>query len=339
MSQALDIAVVGASGLVGGAVIEQLAQRDFPVGQLFPLASAESEGNTVQFGKRHLSVHDLATFDFAKVALAFFCVPEDVAREHIPRATAAGCIVIDQSPVYRLDPEVPLVIPQCNAQAIGDYLLKRIIASPDSSIIHILLALLPLHHSARLERINAVALRAVSEIGKAGIDELSGQSIAMFNLKPIEQQQFSQQIAFNVLPEAGGKGMLAGMRLETQLQEEFQKILQDPDIQMNATALQVPVFFGHSHVLHVEFQEEIATQTACQALRDGGLVNLVQAEEEAEFASAVNDAANDDQIFVSRVREDRTWPRGLDLWVVADNIRCAANNSVNIAEILVKDYL
>lgn len=339
MSDAPDIAVVGATGLVGGAVIELLAQRDFPVGRLYPLASAESEGTSIEYDKHRLTVHDLAEFDFSKVTLAFFCVPEDVAREHIPRASGAGCIVIDQSPAYRLDPEVPLVIPQCNAQAVGDYGLKKIIASPDSSVIHSLIPLLSLHYAYRLERINAVQMRAVSEIGRAGISELSSQSIAVFNLKPIEQKYFQQQIAFNVLPQAGGMSAAAGVRLETLLQEEVQKILQDPDIQVNVTATQVPVFFGHSQALHIEFQEEIAIQDARERLMDDALGKLVQILDDGEFATAVENAANNDQIFISRIREDMTWPRGLNLWVVADNIRCAANNSVNIAEILVKDYL
>jgi len=339
MSQTFDIAVVGATGLVGGAVIDLLAQHDFPLGQLYLLASSESEGTPVEYGKKRLTVHDLAEFDFSKVALAFFCVPDDVAREFIPVATGAGCIVIDQSPVFRLDPEVPLVIPHCNAQAAGDYGMKRIIASPDSSIIHSLIPLLPLHQVYRLERINAVQMRAVSEIGKAGITELSNQSIAMFNLKPIEHRYFQPQIAFNVLPQAGGGAAVASERLEALLQEEVQKILQDPDIQVSVTATQVPVFFGHSQALHIEFQEEIAIQDVRERLMDEALVKIIDTAEDGDYATAVGNAANNDQIFISRIREDTTWPRGLNLWVVADNIRCAANNSVNIAEILVKDYL
>ncbi|MEJ2399387.1 MAG: aspartate-semialdehyde dehydrogenase [Gammaproteobacteria bacterium] len=328
-----DIAVVGATGLVGTAVLELLAQRSFPVGQVFPLASENSEGDSVAFGKRHLSVHTLEGFDFRQVQLALFCVPASVATQYIPSATQANCVVVDLSEAYRLDPQVPLVVAEVNADAIADYQQRNLIACPDSSILQLALTLQPLHQHNPLERINAVLLRAVSELGRAGIDELSGQSIALFNLKEIKRKQFEQQIAFNVLGQAGGRNVKDGANREMQLQQELQKILEDPDIGMNATAIQVPVFFGHSAALHVEFEDKLSTEQARKLLESQTRIRLV------EDASAVSHAASDEHIYVSRVREDPTWDRGLNLGTVLDNVSAAANNGVHVAEILVKDYL
>jgi len=334
-----DIAVVGATGLVGNAVLETLAQREFPIAQVFPLASANSDGNTVEFGKHHLAVHQLDGFDFRKVQLAIFCIPDTVARTWVLEASQAGCIVIDLSAAFRLEPEVPLVIAEINPQAIAGFQARNIIASPDSSILHSLLATFPLHQQNPLERINAVFMRAVSELGRAGIDELSSQSIALFNLKSIKNKQFSEQVAFNVLPQAGGKAMKDGSKFEHTLEHELKKILEDPDIGMNVTAAQVPVFFGHSAALHIEFRDKMSTEQARKLLEKYPRLTLVGDARQAKFATAVTHAANDEQVYVSRVRDDPSWERGLDLWVVADNIRTAANNSVQVAEILVKDYL
>lgn len=334
-----DIAVVGATGLVGSAVMELLAQREFPVGQLYPLASENSDGNSVEFGQHRLTVHTLEGFDFRDVQLALFCVPLDVALSYVPQAAEAGCIVIDLSGAFRLEPEVPLVMAEINPEAIKEFQARNIIASPDSSIIQSLLALNPLHKQNPLERINAVFMRAVSEIGKAGIDELSSQSIALFNLKEIKSKQFAHQIAFNVLAQAGGKSLVHGAKLEDYLQLELQKILQDPDIGMNATAVQVPVFFGHSAALHIEFKDKISREQAHKLLSKQSRLTVVDDARHSKFATAVSHAANDDQIYISSVREDPSWERGLNLWVVSDNIRAAANNGVLVAEILVKGYL
>lgn len=334
-----DIAVVGATGLVGSAVLELLTECEFPVGQIYPLASEDSDGNSVEFGERRLIVHQVEGFDFHQVQLALFCVPAEIARTYAPRATQAGCIVIDLSAAYRLDPQVPLVVADVNSDAVAGYQNKHIIACPDSSLIQILLALSPLHRQDPLERINAVFMLAVSELGKAGIDELSSQSIALFNLKEVKTRLFGQQIAFNVLAQSGGKTVKDGAKYEFQLQQELQKILEDPDIGMNVTATQVPVFFGHSAALHVEFKDEISTEQARKILSKQSRLTLVEAAGHGGFASAVSHAANDEQIYVSRVREDPSWERGLDFWVVADNIRAAANNGVLVAEILVKGYL
>ena len=334
-----DIAVVGATGLVGGAILELLAQREFPVAQLYPLASEHSEGNSVEFGQHRLSVRKLDGFDFRDVQLALFCVPADVAKLYVPQAAQAGCIVIDLSEVFRLDPDIPLVIAEVNPHAVADYQRENIITCPDSSIIQSLLTLYPLHQQNPLERINAVFMRAVSEIGRAGIDELSGQSIALFNLKELKHNQFAQQIAFNVLAQAGGKIVKDGVKFEHNLQQELQKILEDPDIGMNTTATQVPVFFGHSAALHIEFKDKFSTEQAHRLLEKQPRLSLVNDKRQTKYATAVSHAANDEQIYVSRIREDQSWERGLNLWVVSDNIRTAANNGVLVAEILVKGYL
>ena len=333
------LAVVGATGLVGGAVMELLAQREFPVAQVFPLASENSEGNSVNFGQRRLTVRNLEAFDFRQVQLALFCVPEDVARTYVPQAAQAGCVVIDMSQAYRLEPEVPLVIAEVNPAAVADYQTQNIIACPDSSVIQSLLALFPLHRQNPIERINAVFMRAVSELGRTGIDELSAQSIALFNLKEIKRKQFAQQIAFNVLAQTGGNKVLDGAKFEHKLQLELQKVLEDPDIGMNTTATQVPVFFGHSAALHIEFKDKFSTEQARKLLESQPRVSLVDDTIHGTYATAVSHAANDGQIYVSRVREDDSWERGLDMWVVSDNIQAAANNGVLVAEILVKDYL
>ena len=334
-----DIAVVGATGLVGSAVLELLAQHQFPLGQLYPLASENSEGNSVEFDQHRMTVRNLEGFDFRDVQLALFCVPTEVAKSYVPQAAQAGCVVIDFSDAFRLDPDVPLVIAEINPQAVAEFQTRNIIASPDASIIQSLLALNPLHRQNPLERINAVFMRAVSEIGRAGINELSNQSIAMFNLKEVKSQQFAQQIAFNILAQSGGKTVKGGAELEHQLQQELQKILQDPDIGMNVTAVQVPVFFGHSASLHIEFKDKISVQQARKLLSKQIPLKLVDDAKHGKFATAVTHAANHDRIYISRIREDVSWERGLDMWVVADNIRAAANNGVLLAEVLVKSYL
>lgn len=329
----LDIAVVGATGLVGRVILELLAERGFPVGQLFPLAGDDSEGDSVEFGKHHLTVHRLEGFDFRQVQLALFCVPADVALQSIPEALAAGAIVIDLSSAYRLQADVPLVVAEVNPTAIADYTSRHLIACPDSAAIQLALSLFPLHRENPLERINAVVMRAVSDIGRAGIDELSGQSIALFNLKERKPGHFSRQMAFNVLGHGGGGKEKQGALCENHLQQELKKILEDPDIGLNVTATQVPVFFGYSAALHVEFKEKISTEQARKLLELEPRISLV------EDATVVSHAANSDHVYVSRIREDSTWDRGLNLWTVMDNVRAAAINGVHVAEILVKDYL
>lgn len=328
-----DVAVVGATGLVGRAVLECLAERRFPVGQLFPLASADSEASSVEFGQRHLTVHTLEDFDFRQVQLAVCCVPADVASRAIPEAVAAGATVIDLSSAYRFDADVPLVVAEVNPTAIAAYSERQIIACPDSAAIQLALSLFPLHRQNPLERVNAVVMCAVSGVGHAGIDELSAQSIALFNLKERKPAHFSKQIAFNVLGHAGGKKVKQDALYESHLQQELKKILEDPDIGFNVTATQVPVFFGFSAALHIEFKEKFSTEQARKLLESEPRITLV------DDATVVSDAANNDHVFVSRVREDTTWDRGLNLWTVMDNVRAAAINGVHIAEILVKDYL
>lgn len=334
-----NIAVVGATGLVGTAVLEILSQRSFPVADLFPLASENSEGNSVEFGQRHLSVRQLDGFDFRDVQIAIFCVPDDVARVFVPEASQAGCTVIDLSAAFRHASDVPLIAAEVNPEAVAGYQSSNIIACPDSSVLQTLLATFPLHQFNPLERINAVFMRAVSELGRVGMDELSSQSIALFNLKPIKSKLFQEQVAFNVLPQSGGRAVNDFEKFELSLQLELQKILEDPDIGMNVTAIQVPVFFGHSAALHIELRDNISTEQARKHLKRQPRLTLVGNTDQSNFATAVTHAANDGQIYVSRVRLDPSWERGIDMWVVADNIRTAANNGVQVAEILVKDYL
>lgn len=335
----VDIAVVGATGLVGGAVLEQLVQRNFPVSNLYPLASSNSEGLAVEFGQHKLTVHDLKDFDFSKVQLAIFCVPTTVAREFIPAATETGCVVIDHSSAFRDDPAVPLVMAQINPDEIADYPSKNIIACPDSSTAHILLTINPLLNDHEIERVTVHAMRAVTDIGRAGIDELSQQSIALFNLKEIKCSQFDRQIAFNVLPAVKS---LAGTDKPQHavIENEIHEILRRPDIKFWVTTVQVPVFFGHSYRLVAEFKGKINVRQITEILRRTEGIKLSSSTKPGNVPTVVTDAVKDERLHFDQPVIRGTNQSDLEMWLVADNIRCGvASNSVQIAEILVKGYL
>lgn len=335
----VDIAIVGATGLVGGAVLELLEQRKFPVGNIYPLASSEGAGAPIDFCKRKFTVHELDKFDFAKVQIAIFCVPMEVAKEFVPIATKAGCIVIDHSAAFRNDPSVPLVLADVNPDEIADFESKNIIACPDSSAAHIVLAVTPLLNKMKATRITAHAMCAVSSVGRAGIDELSKQSLAMFNLKKIETSLFSKQIAFNVLP-GSDLDQNAEFQREDGIQNEINEFMRSPDIMVEVTMVQVPVFFGHSYRLLVEFKEKIDIKQVRKKLRNGVGIKLLAAKNRRDPATAVTNAAQSERLYIDQIKVTGKKSKNLDLWMVADNIRCGvASNSVQIAEILVKDYL
>jgi len=334
----IDIAIVGATGLVGGAVMDLLAESKFPAGTIYPLASNDSDGSTVEYGRRKLTVHALADFDFARVQVAIFCVPATVALEYIPRATKSGCIVIDHSPAFRSDTSVPLVQADINAEEIADFESANIIACPDSSASHIVLALQPLL-AFPVSRITVHAMRAVSDIGKAGIDELSKQSIALFNLKEIKNKYFPAQIAFNVLPVAKNDVSLE-VDIEESIEKEIQEIIQRTDIKISVSAVQVPVFFGHSYRLLIEFKEKIKYKQITQMLQNNRYIELSNSSNSGSKPTAVTDAAQNMRLLIDQIMIKKGEVQDLALWMVADNIHCGvASNSVQIAEILVKDYL
>lgn len=340
MSRTLNVAIVGATGLVGAAVLALLEERHFPVDTLYAVARRKSAGTPLHFSKKMVRVKDLAGFDFSQVQLAFFCVPAAVSAIYVPLAIQAGCLVIDHSAQYRLDPRVPLVIPEINPAAIAGVTQSKLLACPDSATTQMLVALSPLHHEGELLRIDATTCLAVSSIGRRGIEELSKQTIALLNLKNLRSKHFPQQVAFNLVPQRSSAQCPGLSESEHMMVQETQKILNAPDITVNPRHIQAPVFFGHSQVLHIETKRKISVERAQQVLQANPAITFDVDSDDGQMPTAVTHAANQDAVYVGRVGEYFANTVGLSLWVVADNVRRgAAMGSVQIAEILVKDYL
>lgn len=336
-----DVAVVGATGAVGAAMLEILAERKFPLGRVYALASARSAGQRVPFGDEELSVEELARFDFRKVQLGLFSAGAGVSEEYAPKAAAAGCVVIDNTSRFRYEDAVPLVVPEVNPEALAGYRNRGIVANPNCSTIQMVVALKPLHDAAGIERINVATYQSVSGAGRRAIEELARQSALLLNGRPIEKSvKFAKQIAFNALPHIDEFQENGYTREEMKIVWETRKILGDEAIRVNATAVRVPVFYGHSAAVHVETRRKLSAEQARELLRRAPGVEVLDEPLPGGYPTAATEAAHRDAVFVGRIREDISHPRGLDLWVVADNIRKgAALNSVQIAEILVKSYL
>ena len=340
MAEKVNVAVVGATGAVGEAMIAILEERDFPVDQLFPLASERSAGTTVRFRNRNITVGDLAAFDFTETPVALFSAGGSVSAEHAPRAAAAGCVVIDNTSHFRRDPEIPLVVPEVNPEAIAGYRERGIIANPNCSTIQMLVALKPLHDAAGIERINVCTYQAVSGTGKAAIEELAAQTARLLNGQPVEREVYPAQIAFNALPHIDSFQDNGYTREEMKMVWETHRILGDDSIRVNPTCVRVPVFFGHSEAVHIETRDKLGADEARELLEKAAGVTVIDRREDGGYPTAVGEAAGRDAVFVGRIREDISHPRGLDLWVVSDNVRKgAALNSVQIAELLLKTYL
>jgi aspartate-semialdehyde dehydrogenase len=340
MAKTYDVAVVGATGAVGEVMLEILAQRDFPVGEVYALASERSAGKKVSFGDRRLSVSNLADFDFSRVQIGLFSAGGSISAEYAPRAAAAGCVVIDNTSHFRREDDIPLVVPEVNADAIAGYRARNIIANPNCSTIQMLVALKPIYDAVGIERINVATYQAVSGTGKEAIEELAGQTARLLNGQPAESSVYPKQIAFNALPHIDSFQDNGYTREEMKMVWETQKIFADPAILVNPTCVRIPVFYGHSEAVHIETRAPISAADARELLRRAPGVELLDEHVDGGYATAVTEAAGRDPVFVSRVREDISHPRGLDLWVVADNVRKgAALNSVQIAECLVRDYL
>lgn len=338
--QDFKVAVVGATGAVGETMLSILAERKFPASEVIALASSRSAGRTVEFGNRELEVQDLATFDFSGVDIALFSAGGSVSGEYAPKAAAAGCVVIDNTSKYRYDDEVPLVVSEVNPEAIGGYRKRNIIANPNCSTMQLMVALKPLHDAAGIERINIATYQAVSGAGKQAMEELAHQTANLLNGRPVEPGKMAKQIAFNVLPQIDEYQDNGYTREEMKLVWETRKILGDASIQVNATAVRVPVFYGHSEAVHIETRKKLSADDARSLLAKAPGIEMLDGFGKGEFPTAVTEAAGHDPVFVGRVREDISHPRGLDLWVVADNIRKgAALNTVQIAEILVENHL
>ncbi len=340
MSKTVDVAVVGATGAVGEAIIEILESRDFPVGKLYALASNRSAGKTISFRGKRVTVTDLAEFDFSQVAIGLFSAGGSVSELYAPKAAAAGCVVIDNTSHFRRDIDIPLVIPEVNPHAIAQYENRGIIANPNCSTIGMLVALKPIRDAVGLERINVATYQAVSGTGKEGIEELAGQTAKLLNAQGIKVNVYSKQIAFNALPHIDTFQDNGYTREEMKMVWETQKIFEDESIQVNPTCVRVPVFFGHSEALHIETRDKISAEQARALLEAAPGVTVMDRREDGGYPTAVTESAGQDPVFVGRIREDISHPRGLDLWVVSDNVRKgAALNSVQIAELLLRDYL
>lgn len=340
MTKTYDLAVVGATSLVGEAILDLLAKRRFPVGRVYAL-DAETDGEQdVDFGNKTLDVDQLADFDFSQVQIALFAASEEGAARYVPQAVAAGCIVIDDSTCFRAEADVPLVVAEVNPEAIADYQQRNIIANPGSGVSQMLVALKPLHDAAGITRINVVTYQAVSGSGRAGVKELAHQTAQLLNARPVEPDVYPKQIAFNILPQIGDVLDNGYTREEMKLVWETRKILGLPDLPVNPTTARVSVFFGHCEAVHIETQRKLTAEEATGILRATPAVELLDERVEGSYPTPVTDAVNADKVFVSRIREDISHISGLDLWVVADNVRKgAALNSVQIAEILVQEYL
>jgi aspartate-semialdehyde dehydrogenase len=340
MSDLYDVAVVGATGAVGEAMISILEERNFPVGTLYPLASSRSAGKTIMFNGGTVKVTDLAEFDFSKAQIGLFSAGGSISEEFAPKAAAAGCVVVDNTSHFRRDEDIPLIIPEVNIEALADYGRRNIIANPNCSTIQMLVALKPIYDAVGIERINVATYQAVSGTGKEAIEELAGQTARLLNGQQAECEVYPKQIAFNVLPQIDTFQENGYTREEMKMVWETQKIFDDPGIQVNPTCVRVPVFFGHSEAVHIETVDKITAEEARLLLQNAPGVQVMDEREDGGYPTAVSDSAGNDQVFVGRIREDISHPRGLDMWIVADNVRKgAALNSVQIAESLIATYL
>ena len=340
MSRVFDVAVVGATGAVGETMLEILAERKFPVGKVYALASERSVGKRVPFGDKMLVVEDLATFDFSKVQIGLFSPGASVSAIYAPKAAAAGCVVIDNTSQFRYDDDIPLVVPEVNPQAIAQYKNRGIIANPNCSTIQMLVALKPIYDAVGITRLNIATYQAVSGTGKEAIEELAGQTAALLSGDRKEPVVYPKTIAFNVLPQIDVFMDNGYTKEEMKMVWETRKIMGDDSIMVNPTAVRVPVFYGHSEALHIETRDKITAADARALLEKAPGVKVVDERKDGGWPTAQSDAAGTDPVYVGRIREDISIERGLNLWVVSDNVRKgAALNSVQIAECLARDYL
>ena len=334
------VAVVGATGNVGREMLNILAERAFPIDQIAALASSRSQGSEIEFGDtgEMLKVQNVDHFDFTGWDMALFAAGSGPTKIHAPRAAAAGCVVIDNSSLYRMDPDVPLIVPEVNPEAIDGYKAKNIIANPNCSTAQMVVALKPLHDLAKITRVVVSTYQSVSGAGKEGMDELFEQSRGIFVGDAVEPKKFTKQIAFNVIPHIDVFLDDGSTKEEWKMVVETKKIL-DPKIKVIATCVRVPVFVGHSEAVHLEFENEISAEAAQNALREAPGVMLVDKRENGGYVTPV-ECVGDYATFVSRVREDPTVENGLALWCVSDNLRKgAALNAVQIAELLGRRHL
>lgn len=334
MTLAFNVAVLGATGVVGETLIELLEEREFPVKHLYPLASSRSEGQSIKFKAKAYPVLNAETFDFTQAEIGLFSAGAAVSAHFAPIAAEAGCIVIDNTSQFRYDPDVPLVVPEVNPDMVEQYKTRNIIANPNCSTIQLVVALKPLYDAVGIKRINIATYQSVSGAGKAGLTELAEQTVNFLNGHSHDSKVFPRQIAFNVIPQIDVFQENGYTKEEMKMVWETRKILGDDNIMINPTAVRVPVFYGHSEAVHIETKQKISADEAKDILRNSPGIILL--EENEDFPTAVNDISQEDAVYVGRVREDISCSNGLNLWVVADNVRKgAALNAVEIAEILI----
>ena len=333
------VAVVGATGNVGREILQTLAEREFPVDEAFAIASSKSAGREVSFGEKDvLKVQSLDDFNFKGIDIALFSPGSKVSAKHAPRAAAAGCVVIDNTAQFRMEPDVPLVVPEVNPEAIAGYSKRNIIANPNCSTIQMVMALKPLHEAAGVRRVVVATYQATSGAGKAAMDELFNQTRGIYVNDPIVKEAFTKQIAFNVIPQIDDFMDDGSTREEWKMAVETRKIL-DPDIKVVATCVRVPVFIGHGEAITVELENALSVSQARALLRAAPGVSVVDRRVEEGFVTPA-ECAGEDAVYVSRIREDTTVDHGLSFWVVTDNLRKgAALNAVQIAELLVDTHL
>lgn len=340
MSKQYDVAVLGATGAVGEALFSILEERDFPVRNIYPLASSRSAGTTIEFKGKQVTVLDVADFDFSKAQIGLFSAGGSVSAEYAPKAAAAGCVVIDNTAHFRYDDDIPLVVPEVNPHAIAQYKNRGIIANPNCSTIQMLVALKPIQDAVGISRINVATYQAVSGTGKEAIEELVEQTRALFNNKELEAEVYPKQIAFNVLPHIDVFQDNGYTKEEMKMVWETRKIMEDDTIQVNPTAVRVPVFYGHSEAVHIETRKKISVAKVYELLKKAPGVVVMDDRAPGGYPTPALEAAGNDPVFVGRIREDISHPQGLNLWVVSDNVRKgAALNSIQIAEILIEKYL
>ena len=338
MIEKVDIAIVGATTSVGETLLEVLEERKFPVGQIYLLDSEGSSGSRLEFSGYALKIGEVSTFDFSRVQIAFFVSTEAISKAYVEKAATEGCIVIDRTPAFRNDKDVPLVIPEVNEDALETFNKRKIISIPSCTSIQMLMALKPIHDAVGIKRINVSTYQSVSGSGKEAAEELASQTAALLNFRDVKCKTYPKQIAFNVLPQIGEFLENGYTDEEMKLVWETQKVLNNDSIKVNATAVRVPVFIGHAASIHVETNKRITASDACELLQNAKGVELVK--DPADWPTPVTEGAGKDSVFVGRVREDISSDNGINLWVVTDNMRKgAAVNAVQIAEVLVKLYI
>lgn len=333
----INVAVVGATGMVGTAMLACLEESQFPVDKIYALASERSAGETVMFRQQPVSVEVLSQFDFSKVQIALFSIGAEIALQYAPIAAAAGCVVIDNSSAFRQDPDVPLIVPEVNPQALKNYQKRMIIANPNCSTIQMLVALKPIYDAVGIERINVATYQSVSGTGKPAMLELTDQAKAWAAQQPLTHSVYPTTIAFNLIPHIDAFESNGYTKEEMKMINETRKIFEDDQILVNPTAVRVPVFVGHSEAVHIETKKKITAEAVRELLSKAPGVKVLDGKVAGQYPTPAYEGTGTDAVYVGRIREDISHPRGINMWVVADNIRKgAALNAVQIAQLLLK---